>query len=83
MRHPFFQGIDWDKLYDRKFFQTVGFWPERPEHSISQYERELKNVQMTSDEIRKIYQGEDTDEEVLNEMKEYEDDEDMSEQSSD
>ena len=34
---------------------------------------------MTSDEIRKIYQGEDTDEEVLNEMKEYEDDEDMSE----
>lgn len=33
---------------------------------------------MNPDEIRKIYQGEDTDEEVLNEMKEFDDDEDES-----
>jgi serine/threonine protein kinase len=50
MRHAFFNGINWDKLYNREYFPSIGFWPQRPEHNVSHFERELRGTRMNREE---------------------------------
>lgn len=64
MRHPFFEGIDWQALYNREYHDTVGYWPVPPKYTVDDYQEAFPDSQLSSSQIAKLYSGEDTDEEI-------------------
>lgn len=56
MKHPFFDGIDWQALYKRESNGKFRFWPEPPEETIEDYQGELVESQLTVEQIRALYQ---------------------------
>lgn len=71
MKHPFFEGIDWQALLKRENNGTFRFWPEPPADTIEDYQAELVRSRLTQEQIKVLYHACEEDEDDYDDEESY------------